>query len=161
MIVILMGVSGSGKSTIGSLIANQIEADFIEGDDYHPNVNIEKIQDGIPLNDDDRKPWLEKLAAVIESHRLAGRHVVVACSALKASYRDLLIGGRNDARIVYLKGSERIIRRRLELRKGHFANPAILISQLKELEEPREAITVDIEETPEIIVATICAKLIN
>lgn len=160
MVVILMGVSGSGKSTIGPLVASQLGADFLEGDDYHPSVNIEMIRNGIPLSDDNRKPWLEKLAAAIETYRLAGRHVVVACSALKASYRGLLIGCRDDVRIVYLHGSEHLIRDRLELRKYHFANPAILASQLQILEEPRGAITVNIEETPETIAATVCAKLL-
>lgn len=120
MVVIIMGVSGSGKSTVGAMLARRFGARFIEGDDYHPSANIEKMSSGAPLDDSDRMPWLAALACEIRRHRAGGADVVVACSALKASYRELLAGDIPDSFFVYLKGDEPLIRQRIDKRPGHF-----------------------------------------
>ena len=154
MIVIVMGVVGSGKTTIGQLLAQQLGWEFADADNFHPLSNVEKIRSGIPLNDGDREPWLEHLRQAIIDWIAAGRNVVLACSALKRSYRKKLEAGP-EVHFVYLKGSAALIAERLRSRQGHFADEKILASQLADLEEPETAFTVDIAATPAQIVAAI------
>ena len=158
MIVILMGVVGAGKTTVGRLLAQQLKWEFADADDFHPAANIEKIRQGIALNDDDRRPWLKLLRASIANWSSAGVNVVLACSALKEDYRQQLTTGP-DVRFVYLKGSADLIARRLRSRQGHFADGQILVSQIADLEEPEAAIAVDVDKPPEQIVAEIRKKL--
>lgn len=158
MIVIVMGVVGAGKTTIGRLLAEQLGWRFADADDFHPPSNVEKIRQGIALNDADREPWLRRLHVQIERWIADGQSAVLACSALKLSYRQELEAGP-DVRFVYLKGSAELIAQRLRARRGHFANEAILASQFVDLEEPADAVAVDIASTPEQIVAEIRAKL--
>jgi gluconokinase len=158
MIVIVMGVVGAGKTTVGRLLAEQSEWRFADADDFHPAVNIEKIRRGIALSDDDRRPWLESLRAAIALWIAEKRNVVLACSALKRSYRQELRVGP-EVRFVYLKGGADIIAQRLRSREGHFANEQILTSQFADLEEPEEAVTVAIAAPPHQIVAEIRTKL--
>jgi gluconokinase len=158
MILILMGVVGSGKTTVGCLLAQQLHWKFADADDFHPAANIEKIRQGVALNDGDRRPWLELLRTNIETWSSAGVNVVLACSALKESYRKELTTGP-DVQFVYLKGSADLIARRLGSREGHFAGAQILAAQLADLEEPKSAIAVDIDKRPEQIVSEIRNKL--
>ena len=158
MIVIVMGVVGAGKTTVGKLLAQQMGWEFADADDFHPSVNVEKIRNGIPLTDVDREPWLDLLHAKIVQWISEERSAVLACSALKTSYRSKLDAGQN-VRFVYLKGSGDLIAARLQARRGHFANDSILASQLADLEEPEDAITVAIAETPEEIVNEIRKQL--
>jgi gluconokinase len=164
MIVIVMGVTGAGKTTIGQLLAEHLGWQFADADDFHPAANVEKMRRGIPLTDDDRWPWLDRLRAEIESWIAADRNAVLACSALKQNYRARLNAGQEAARevrFVYLKGSRAFIAERLRARHGHFAGEAILAGQFADLEEPadNEVITVGIDATPEEIVADIRAGL--
>jgi gluconokinase len=151
MIVIVMGVVGSGKTTVGRLLAQQLNWEFADADDFHPAVNIEKIRHGIPLGDEDRQPWLDRLREAILGWIARGRNVVLACSALKRAYRKTLDAGP-EVKFVYLKGSATLIAERLRSRHGHFAGEQILASQLSDLEEPESALTVDIAATPAQIV---------
>ena len=158
MIVIVMGVVGSGKTTVGTLLAQQLGWDFADADDFHPPANVEKIRQGIGLNDEDRKPWLQALHDAIARWIDEHKNVVLACSALKRGYRRELDVGP-DVRFVYLKGSAALIAERLRLRKGHYADAQILASQFADLEEPEGAVTVEIAATPPQIVAEIRKKL--
>jgi gluconokinase len=151
MIVIVMGVVGSGKTTVGRLLADQLGWEFADADDFHPAANIEKIHRGIPLTDQDREPWLAALHTMISGRITADRSLVLACSALKVSYRRTL-GVEPAVRFVYLKGESALIAERLHARQGHFADERILASQLADLEEPQDAVTVDIAGTPPQIV---------
>jgi gluconokinase len=158
MIVIVMGVVGAGKTTIGRLLAEQLRWNFADADDYHPATNVEKIRRGIALDDDDRRPWLERLRAAITQWITEGRNVVLACSALKRSYRqDLEVGP--DVRFVYLKGDASLIATRLRAREGHFAGEQILASQFADLEEPEGAVIAEIDSTPQQIVSGIREQL--
>ncbi len=161
MVVIVMGVSGSGKSTIGMMLARDLGCDFRDADDLHPQENRDKMHRGIPLTDEDRRPWLAAVRALIDRYENAGTNLVIACSALKEAYRKTLTDGVHDVRIVYLKGSIELIAQRLAARHGHFFDAALLRSQFDALEEPREAIVVDIAGTPAEIVAAIHARLAN
>ena len=159
MVVVLMGVSGSGKTTIGKMLADDLNWQFHEGDDLHPQSNREKMSRGIPLTDSDRLPWLTSIRRLIE--RCLARRVsaVIACSALKESYRQMLVVDPAKMKIVYLKGTPELLAQRIANRKGHFMPPALLPSQLDTLEEPRDAITVDISGTPNQIVDAIRREL--
>jgi gluconokinase len=159
MIVIVMGVTGAGKTTVGRLLAGQLGWQFADADDFHPQANIEKIRHGIPLNDDDRHPWLARLRMEINQWIAEGRNVVLACSALKRSYRSELAGSP-QVRFVYLKGSAELIAGRIRSRHGHFAGEQILAGQFSDLEEPEDAVTVDISAIPQQIVAEIRSKLL-
>ena len=160
MVIILMGVSGTGKTTIGKVMAAEPGWEFVEGDDFHPVENVEKMNAGIPLNDADRWPWLQALRRRIDEACERGENVVLACSALKHEYRELLERNYADCvHYVYLHGPEGLIRRRLAGRKGHFMAPALLQSQLEALEPPEGALQVDITPAPEVIAAEIWRKL--
>lgn len=158
MIVIVMGVVGAGKTTVGRLLAEQLRWQFADADDFHPAANIEKIRQGIALDDSDRRPWLERLRTTIVQWIAEGRNVVLACSALKRRYRQELDAGP-EVRFVYLKGSAKLIAERLRLREGHFAGEQILASQFADLEEPEDAVTADIASTPQQIVSGIREQL--
>jgi gluconokinase len=158
MIVIVMGVTGSGKTTVGKRLAGELGWRFVDGDDFHPPANVEKMRRGIPLTDIDRRPWLAELRGQIQTWAAQERNVVLACSALKQSYRQELQTGP-EVRFVYLKGSAELIGERLRARHGHFAGAQILAGQFADLEEPTDAVTVDISATPDQIVAEVRQKL--
>lgn len=158
MIVIVMGVVGAGKTTVGRLLARQLGWDFSDADDFHSRENLQKIRRGVPLDDDDRQPWLDRIRAEIVTWSDRGQNVVLACSALKQRYRQQLEIGP-EVQFVYLKGSAGLIASRLRSRPGHFANEQILASQFAELQEPETAIIAGIEDSPEEIVGEIRSKL--
>jgi carbohydrate kinase (thermoresistant glucokinase family) len=161
-VVIVMGVSGSGKSTIGTLLAGRLRWEFDDADWFHPAANVDKMHRGVPLTDEDRWPWLRAIAVWIDKTRSAGGHGVIACSALKRGYRDILVGDRADVRLVYLKGDEALIARRIATRHEHFMPPSLLHSQFAALEEPgadENPITISIEPQPREIVAQILSAL--
>jgi gluconokinase len=152
MITIVMGVSGSGKTTVGKLLAQSLNWDFSDADDFHPSANIEKMSRGIPLEDADRLPWLLQLQAAIDRWLLENKNVVLACSALKASYRDILCRDQQRMKIVYLKGSFHLLATRLKTRENHYMKADLLLSQLDTLEEPENAMIVDASQPLELIV---------
>ena len=157
MVVVLMGVVGAGKTTVGVLLARRLGWRFADADDFHHAANVEKISRGIALTDDDRGPWLDAVRNAIQQWNAAGENVVLACSALKRSYREKLAVGA--VRFVYLKGSHDLILSRLNARRGHFASATILESQFADLEEPDGAITVEVNRPPDDIVSDIIEKL--
>lgn len=159
LVVIFMGVSGSGKTTVGTLFAKRTGATFYEGDEYHPPENIEKMRRGIPLTDADREKWLRTLRGIITRSLDEGRFTVMACSALKAAYRDLLKGGDPRVHFVYLTGPRAVIEARLKARRNHFMPPTLLDSQLATLEPPADALTFSCEKSPEEIVAAVIQAL--
>ena len=154
MILIAMGVSGCGKTTIGELLAARLGCDFADADSFHSQANKDKMHKGIPLTDEDRWPWLKAIRASIEEKQADGTTHVYACSALKRVYRDILRDGDTDVTFVYLKGTPELLQERIKTRKGHFFDPKLLQSQLDTLEPPGpdEAIEADIALTPEQIV---------
>ncbi len=154
-----MGVAGAGKTTVGRRLAASLGCEFIDADDYHPPANRQKMRAGEPLGDDDRWPWLARLNGLLRERAQRGAGAVLACSALKAGYREALARGVPEARLVYLRGSQAVIGPRLAGRGGHFMNPALLDSQFAALEEPRDAIVVDVAATPEALVGAIRAGL--
>jgi gluconokinase len=158
MIVVVMGVTGSGKSTVGNLLAKRLGWQFADADDFHSTANKDKMKHGIPLTDADRMPWLAALHEQIAKWAAAKSSAVLACSALKQSYREAL-GRGPEVKFVYLKGTYHLIDDRLLARKGHFADDHILAAQFADLEEPMDAITVDIGPSPEKIVDEICPRL--
>ncbi len=161
-VLVVMGVSGCGKSTIAAMLAHRLHWIYEDGDWFHPHANIEKMHHGEPLNDEDRWPWLNAIAAWIDATLAAGNHGIVACSALKRAYRDVLIGDRKGVRLIYLKGDRDLIARRIAARADHFMPPALLDSQFATLQEPtpdEKPIVVSIVPHPRDIVDTIVAKL--
>jgi gluconokinase len=158
VIVIVMGVTGSGKTTVGSLLAKELGWEFADADDFHSAANKEKMSRGIPLDDADREPWLEALRTALLQWSAEHKNVVLACSALKKIYRDRFKIGP-EVKFVYLKGSYEVIYQRLLSRHGHFATEKILKSQFDALEEPADAIVVDVGKTPEAIVSDIRDRL--
>lgn len=158
MVILLMGVSGAGKTTIGKLLASDLGWVFADGDDYHPAANVEKMRNGIPLTDADRESWLEILGNLIATWIKTETNAVLACSALKHVYREQLRVD-SDVQFVYLKGTPQLLRQRLHERHGHFMTERMLDSQLSTLEEPGQATVVDIDQSPAQIVAEIRAGL--
>lgn len=144
--IIVMGVSGCGKSTVAALLAGRLGWEFTEGDALHPPANVEKMRQGIPLDDADRKPWLREIAGTISGWRAAGKSGIVACSALRRRYREIIAAGAEDVRFVYLRGDFSLIEQRLATRQGHYMPSSLLGSQFATLEEPapdEPAITLD------------------
>jgi gluconokinase len=158
MIIAVMGVTGSGKTTIGELLAKRLGCQYIDADDFHSEANKDKMHRGIALTDADRMPWLAAIHEKLMQFNAERRNVVLGCSALKQEYRDILFKNL-DVRLVYLKGSYELIDKRLQSRKGHFADDKILAAQFADLEEPKDAIVVDIHPDPEHILAEICRRL--
>ncbi len=155
MIILLMGVSGSGKTTIGEGLADSLGWPFFDADSFHPPANVEKMRQGIPLTDADRLPWLDAIRAKMDGLIARGESAVITASALKQRYRDRLGVDRPEVRLVYLKGDYEQIRQRMEDRQDHFMPPDLLRSQFETLEEPIGALALDITPPPERIVATI------
>jgi len=153
-----MGPAGSGKTLVGELLALRLGWEFVDGDSFHSQANIEKMARGVPLDDNDRIPWLNSIREAMKQWNAQHRNVVLACSALKRSYRERLQIS-SDVKLVYLKGTYDLLRERLHARKGHYATEQILTSQFADLEEPADAITVDVAHTPEEIVAEIWKQL--
>jgi gluconokinase len=161
-IVLMMGVSGSGKTTIAAGVARQEGWVLLEGDKFHPPANIAKMKAGIPLTDEDRWPWLRAIAAREDELLAAGQSAVVACSALKRAYRDILIGDRGDTVLIYLRGSKALIAERMQASTGHFMPPALLDSQFEALEPPdadEVAMSCDIAAAPATMVESILERL--
>ncbi len=161
-VVVVMGVSGSGKTTVAAMLAGALHCPFLEGDELHPPANVEKMRSGTPLSDADRLPWLRKIAERIDGWRDRQESGVVTCSALKRTYRDILIGDRPGVRLVYLKGSRDLIQRRMAARHEHFMPVALLDSQFATLEEPaldEQAVVVSVDGQPAEIVADIMRQL--
>ena len=154
---IFMGVSGSGKSTIGRAFAEATGGTFLDGDDFHPAANIEKMSKGTPLDDEDREGWLAALRDAIAGS--AAPVLCVACSALKEKYREVLRTPGRELKFIYLHGSKALLEKRLSDRSGHFMPPGLLESQLADLQVPTDAITVDISGSPDEIVAGLCKKI--
>jgi carbohydrate kinase (thermoresistant glucokinase family) len=161
LVVVLMGVSGCGKSTIGPKLAAALGGDYVEGDAFHPPANVAKMKSGRPLDDADRQPWLEAMATAIRDWATKDRPTVLSCSALKRRYRDILRRGSSELRFVHLAGDKALIARRLAARKGHFMPAALLDSQFAALEPPGpdEAVVISIDQTPDAIVQEAVAQL--
>ncbi|MBO0911091.1 MAG: gluconokinase [Acidobacteria bacterium] len=157
MVLIIMGVVGVGKTTVGRLVAEKLGWQFADADDFHPAANVEKIRRGIPLDDEDRAPWLASLQKAIVEWNAKNENAVLACSALKQKYRDRL--SADGVRFVYLEGAPELIRQRLGARRGHFATDSILASQFRDLEVPEDAIAVPVDKTPGSIAEEILTKL--
>lgn len=157
--IVLMGVAGSGKTTIGRLFAERTGWDFFDGDDYHSPANIRKMGRGIPLTDTDRAGWLDQLAALIQSRLMLGKPGILACSALKQSYRDVLNVTADTVLFVFLKGDRDLITARVEERSGHYMKPDMIDSQFATLEEPGDALVIDIAQSPEQIVQILMETL--
>src|ERR1700737_3000932 len=158
MVIVVMGPTGSGKTTIGSLLGKRLGWDFVDADEFHSAANKAKMHQGIPLTDADRAPWLAAIRQQMEQWLAEKRNVVLACSALKQSYRDMLCRG-DEIKLVYLKGSYDLIAQRLLTRHGHFADEHILAGQFADLEEPSDAVVVEISAPPDEIVEGICRRL--
>jgi gluconokinase len=158
---VVMGITGSGKTTVGAALAHALGVDFVEGDDYHPPENVRRMASGIPLTDDDRAGWLRALATRIREAKDAGAGLVLTCSALKRSYRDVLRAAAPELQFVFLTGARALVAERLAGRRGHFMPPSLLESQLATLEEPEsdeQALTFDIRESTQEIVDDLVAR---
>ena len=161
VVIIICGVTGAGKTTIGQLLAQELEWEFHDADDFHPAANIAKMKGGVPLTDKDRQPWLDKLRELIEQCLVAGKNAVLACSALKKAYRDRLRVSEG-VKFVFLRGSRKRIVDQLHRRRGHFMNPALLSSQFEDLEEPQpseHALSLELGRSPREPVELIKTKL--
>ncbi len=161
-VLLLMGVAGSGKTTTGELLSRRLGWPFRDADSFHPPANIEKMSRGVPLTDEDRWPWLHAIAAWMDERLARGEHGIISCSALKRAYRDVLLGGRPRARLVFLKGEKSLIAGRMAARTDHFMPPALLDSQFATLEEPgpdEDALVVDVTPPPEAVAAFIASRL--
>lgn len=159
MIILVMGVSGSGKTTIGKLLAEALQWKFSDADSFHSPENVKKMRSGIPLTEADRTPWLQNLQTAIKTWLQNNQNVVLACSALKDSYRQILLVDSNLIKIVYLKGSYELIQKRLQERQNHYMSATLLDSQFNTLEEPSDTLSIDISESPQIIVQNIRTAL--
>jgi gluconokinase len=158
MVILVMGTTGAGKTTVGKLIAHRLRWAFLDADDFHPPANIEKMKHGIPLTDADRAPWLANINSRLLQLSEEGRNAVLACSALKQTYRDTLSAGL-DFRTVYLRGTYEEMRKHILARRGHFAGESILAGQFADLEEPTDALTLDVAGTPDEIAMQAIEKL--
>ena len=154
MIIVLMGVSGSGKTTVGRLLSENLGWAFADADDFHSEMNIEKMKSGIPLNDVDRKPWLENLRELVRGYLFRNENAVLACSALRESYREFLLLDE-QVKLIYLKGDYQLIRQRLARRRRHYMQPTLLDSQFETLEEPADGLRIDASVDPPAIVSII------
>jgi gluconokinase len=160
MIILLMGVAGSGKTTIGRKLADELGWPFYDADDFHPSANVAKMAAGTPLTDDDRAPWLQALRSRIETSLASGENAILACSALKKTYRAILQPRADEPiRFVYLRGSSELLAARLAGRTNHFMKPGMLASQLSTLEEPANAVIADISQPPDELVSSIRKNL--
>lgn len=159
MIAILMGVSGVGKTTIGQILSAKLGWPLFDADEFHSPASIEKMRNGSPLDDADRWPWLDRMNAMLREHEARGENVLLACSALKQAYRDRLAGGTTHLQWIYLKGSFAVIRARLEARKGHYMKAGLLESQFATLEEPHDALDIDIDGSSDSIAEAILRRL--
>ena len=156
MVIILFGVSGAGKTTLGRLLATELGWRFCDADDFHPTANIEKMRRNIPLTDADRQPWLEKLRELIRQCIDSGENAVLACSALKENYRRFLTMDAGEVKLVYLRGEYALLYQRLKSRHGHFMSAALLKSQFAALEEPRgDAVVIEVDQSPPEIITEI------
>jgi gluconokinase len=161
VVIIICGVAGAGKTTIGQLLARELEWEFYDADDFHSVANIAKMEGGVPLTDEDRQPWLDKLRELIEQCLLAGKNAVLACSALKKAYRDFLRVS-DGVKFVFLRGDQRKITEHLQHRHEHFMNAALLDSQFEALEEPQiseDALSLELGRSPRHLVGLIKTKL--
>ena len=160
MVIVIMGVSGSGKTTIGKLLVKKMNAVFADADDYHPEQNILKMKNGISLNQKDRAPWLKSLRTILDKYIDESKSLILACSALSRHSRSILGINRKDVYLVYLKGSKSLIKRRVEER-NHFMPSSLLDSQFLELSEPKDALVLDVNHHPDRLVTIIYNDLIN
>jgi gluconokinase len=158
MVILVMGTTGAGKTTIGRLLSARLGWTFLDADDFHPRSNIEKMKHGIPLTDVVRIPWLENIHTKLVQLAASGANSILACSALKQTYRDHLSAGL-DMRVVYLRGSYQAMRQHILSRRGHFAGEAILAGQFADLEEPLNALVLDVQQTPDELVSDVVAQL--
>jgi gluconokinase len=161
-VLVLMGVAGSGKSTVGAILAGRLGWPLAEGDDFHPPANLDKMAAGHPLDDEDRWPWLRAIGEWIDGQRAAGAPGIVACSALKHGYRDLLTRGRPEVMVVFLHGSPELIRRRLLARHGHFMRAGMLDSQLADLQSPgpdENALIIEVDKSPAEVADEVVERL--
>jgi len=155
---LIMGVSGSGKTTVGKALAQKLEWDFFDADDFHPAENITKMASGIPLSESDRAPWLASLHNLLSSILKSNRHPVLACSALKEEYRAELLDGMDGIEVIYLKGNYDLISSRMSARENHYMRPEMLRSQFATLEEPQNALVLDVSASVEELIDKIVAK---
>jgi gluconokinase len=159
MIVVLMGVSGCGKTTVGRRLSSRLGWRFIDADDFHPASNVQKMRSGVPLTDDDRWPWLDRLNGLLKDEQTAGHDAIIGCSALKARYRDRLSADLSEVRWVHLKGAFELIESRLKARREHYMPPSLLASQFAALEPPGDALDLDVNADPETIVTQLVEQL--